>query len=91
MNATVAFSQRRSRQPAPAVKRRRVIVHSAAARAERRVFVMVNGKAVKRPVTTAGPRGRGVLVESGLIGGEDLIVSPPAALKDGAESGSKAK
>ena len=43
----------------------------------------VNGHARKRPVTTGGTSGKGVLVESGLIGGEDLIVSPPANLKDG--------
>jgi HlyD family secretion protein len=47
------------------------------------VFVVVNGHARKRPVSTGGSSEKGVLIESGLIGGEDLIVSPPADLKDG--------
>jgi len=47
------------------------------------VFVVLNGRARKRPVTTAGTSEKGVLIESGLIGGEELIVSPPAGLKDG--------
>ena len=48
------------------------------------VFVVENGKAVKRPVeivNTSG--GRDVEVRKGLIGGEDLIVSPPESLEDG--------
>ena len=47
------------------------------------VFVVFNGHAVKRAVTTGGNTAKGVRVESGLIGGEDLIVNPPADLKDG--------
>jgi HlyD family secretion protein len=47
------------------------------------VFVVVSGHARKRPVTTGGASDKGVLVESGLIGGEDLIIGPPATLKDG--------
>ena len=38
------------------------------------VFVVVNGNASKRAVTTGGLVGKGVMIESGLIGGEDLIV-----------------
>ncbi len=49
------------------------------------VFVMLNGKAVRRAVKTGPSNGSGdVQVTSGLIGGEDLILSPPADLKDGA-------
>ena len=47
------------------------------------VFVVVNGHARQRSVTTGGSSAKGVLVENGLIGGEDLIVNPPADLKDG--------
>jgi HlyD family secretion protein len=81
MNATVSFYNDAPVQPAEAPKR--VVVVPAAAVQNGSVFVVVNGKARKRPVTTGGTSGRGVLVESGLIGGEDLIVSPPANLKDG--------
>ncbi len=47
------------------------------------VFVMFKGKAVKRPITTGGASDKGTIVNSGLIGGEDLIVNPPTDLKDG--------
>jgi HlyD family secretion protein len=49
------------------------------------VFVVENGKAVKRLVEIVNTsRGREVEVRKGLIGGEDLIVSPPESLQDGA-------
>ena len=35
------------------------------------------------PVKTGATSGQGVRIEDGLIGGEDLIVNPPAGLKDG--------
>ena len=38
-----------------------------------------------RPVKTGGATSQGIRVESGLNGGEDLIVNPPADLKDGAK------
>ena len=81
MNATVAFYN-----PTPAgqtSETKRVIVIPEGAVQNGSVFVVVNGHAVKRPVTTAGNSEKGVLIESGLVGGEDLIVSPPAGLKDG--------
>ena len=81
MNATVAFYN-----PTPAgqtSEKKRVIVIPEGAVQNGSVFVVVNGHAVKRPVTTAGNSEKGVLIESGLVGGEDLIVSPPAGLKDG--------
>jgi HlyD family secretion protein len=34
-------------------------------------------------VKTGASSGAGVRIEEGLVGGEDLIVSPPAGLKDG--------
>jgi HlyD family secretion protein len=50
------------------------------------VFVVENGKAVKRPVTTVkGIDAKEVEVRKGLIGGEDLIVNPPESLQDGAK------
>ncbi len=48
------------------------------------VFVVENGKAVKRAVAIMKTSGRDVEVRKGLIGGEDLIVSPPESLQDGA-------
>ena len=49
------------------------------------VFVVENGKAIKRTVDVSkSTDGRNVEVTKGLIGGEDLIVSPPESLEDGA-------
>jgi HlyD family secretion protein len=47
------------------------------------VFVYFEGKAVRRPVKAASTSSQGVEIQSGLIGGEELIVDPPAGLKDG--------
>jgi HlyD family secretion protein len=55
----------------------------AAAVHEGAVFVMFDGRAVRRPVKTGATSGSSVRIEDGLIGGEDLIPNPPAGLKDG--------
>ncbi|MBL8178690.1 MAG: efflux RND transporter periplasmic adaptor subunit [Bryobacterales bacterium] len=47
------------------------------------VFVLLNGRAVKRTVKHGPAQGGEVKIEEGLFGGEDLIVAPPAGLKDG--------
>ena len=38
---------------------------------------------MRRAVKTGATSRQGVRIEDGLIGGEDLIVNPPADLKDG--------
>jgi HlyD family secretion protein len=81
MNATVSFYN--DVKAAPASETKRVVVIPQGAVQNGSVFVIVNGHARKRPITTGGASEKGVLVESGLIGGEELIVSPPAGLKDG--------
>lgn len=81
MNATVNFY---NDAPAPeAGANKRVIVIPRSAVQNGSVFVVLNGHARKRPVTTGGAANKGVMIESGLIGGEELIVNPPAGLKDG--------
>lgn len=83
MNASVAFyseAAKTTTAPAQAI----VIVPSAAIR-DGAVFVAVNGKAIKRTVRTSGSTPNGMRVEDGLNGGEDLILNPPAELKDGAK------
>jgi HlyD family secretion protein len=81
MNATVSFYN--EVQPEPNSATKRIIVIPPGAVQNGSVFVVVNGRARKRPVTTDGNSEKGVLIANGLIGGEDLIVSPPANLKDG--------
>ena len=81
MNATVAFYNQVAPEGASSAKRLIVVPEGAVQNGS--VFLVVNGHARKRPVTTGGSSQKGVLVEDGLIGGEELIVSPPANLKDG--------
>ncbi len=47
------------------------------------VFLLVEGKAVRRPVRVMRSTADEVEIERGLMGGEDVIVSPPDDLKDG--------
>jgi len=47
------------------------------------VFVVVNGKAVRKTIKVGGTTSKGVQISEGLIGGEDIIANPPADLKDG--------
>lgn len=82
MNATVAFYNDVKSQPAESNSKRIVVIPQAALQ-NGSVFVVLDKHARKRSVTTAGTSERGVLIASGLIGGEDLIVNPPANLKDG--------
>ncbi len=81
MNATVSFYND-AKTEAPSEARRVVVIPQGAVQ-NGAVYVVINGHARRRAVTTGGASDKGVLVENGLIGGEDLIVSPPANLKDG--------
>jgi HlyD family secretion protein len=82
MNASVAFYSEDKAQ-ADAGPAKPVIVVPAPAVRDAAVFVVSEGKAVRRPVKTGASTSQGVRIEQGLIGGEDLIPNPPASLKDG--------
>ena len=86
MNATVAFiaPEQTTAKPAKAI----VVVPAAAVR-DSAVFVIVDGKAVRKPVVISATTSQGAQVDSGLIGGEDVVVNPPADLKDGQKVRSK--
>ncbi|MGH7246582.1 MAG: efflux RND transporter periplasmic adaptor subunit, partial [Pseudomonadota bacterium] len=81
MNASVAFLADR-KKPASAPAKPAIVVPASAVR-EGAVFVVVDGKAVRRAVKTGSVLAQGVRIEDGLLGGEDLVVNPPADLKDG--------
>lgn len=81
MNASVAFLgdvKREAGTPARPV----ITVPSGALRGNA-VFVALNGKAVRRVVKAGPANSQGVQIEEGLSGGEDVILNPPADLKDG--------
>jgi len=83
MNASVAFyNDVKSGGNNAAAAKPLVVIPTSAVR-DGAVFVVLDGKAVKRPVQTGGTTSQGIQVSSGLIGGEDLILNPPAELKDG--------
>jgi HlyD family secretion protein len=87
MNASVAFISDAKPAKKGEVAKPSIVVPASAVRSGS-VFVIANGRAVKRSVKTGAtsplPGGaQGVHIEDGLNGGEDLILSPPADLKDG--------
>ncbi len=82
MNASVAFVSDEKQSSSGAAARPIVVIPASAVR-DNAVFVMFEGKAVRRPVKTGSTNSKGVRIEDGLIGGEDLIVNPPAELKNG--------
>jgi len=81
MNASVAFAA--DEQPSAEAKSRPLITVPASAVQNGAVFVVLNGRAMKRSVSVASTTSQGAQIAEGLIGGEDLIVNPPAGLKDG--------
>lgn len=83
MNASVAFlSDEKTGGAAGAMAKPLIVVPASAIRSDA-VFVILSGRAVKKSVKTGLTTSQGVRIEDGLIGGEDLIVNPPANLKDG--------
>jgi HlyD family secretion protein len=83
MNASVAFAaEEKPGSLSTSVEKPVVLVPQSAVK-DGAVFVMLDGRAVRRTVKTGATSPAGVRVEQGLIGGEDLILNPPASLKDG--------
>jgi HlyD family secretion protein len=83
MNASVAFMSDEQPAATAEVSAQPVVMVPAAALRDGSVFVLLDGKAVRRSVKTGATSSQGVRVEQGLVGGEDLILNPPATLKDG--------
>ena len=90
MNASVAFLADRKPGRGGDTPAKPVVMVPAAAVKDGAVFVLLDGKAVRRAVKTGATSNQGVRIEEGLIGGEDVIVNPPAGLKDGDKVRTKA-
>lgn len=82
MNASVAFIADVKPQTTEVQAKPVVLIPSAAIK-DGSVYLLLEGKAVKRAIKTGAASGANVRVEQGLIGGEDLIINPPSGLKDG--------
>ena len=83
MNASVAFASDGKAGAPPAARRRSPSCSSPSAIRDGAVFVLLDGKAIRRSVKTGATSPQGVRVEEGLVGGEDLILNPPQTLKNG--------
>jgi len=90
MNASVAFLADAKSAAASSASARPVVIVPASAVRDNAVFVLLDGRAVRRPVKTGASSSQGIRIEGGLNGGEDLIANPPADLKDGAKVRQKA-
>jgi HlyD family secretion protein len=83
MNATVSFLSLNNPTSQPSTAAAAIRVPASAVR-EGAVFELENGRAVRKAITAGLTSAGGeVEIRSGLIGGEDLILSPPELLKDG--------
>ena len=83
MNASVAFISEDKPVSGTAAPSRPTIYVPATAVREGAVFIVLNGKAIRRAVKTTGATAQGLRVEDGLIGGEDIIAAPTAEIKEG--------
>ncbi len=81
MNASVAFVGE-AVEPSGEAGKTVIFVPASAVRQDA-VFLFHQGRALRRTVKTSGITSLGMRVEEGLSGGEDLIVDPPADLKEG--------
>jgi HlyD family secretion protein len=81
MNASVSFI--REAKAARAAALQPVIVVPPSAVRNGAVFIVYGDRAVQRTVKTGPVSAQGIRVESGLSGGEDVIVNPPAEVKAG--------
>jgi HlyD family secretion protein len=89
MNATVGFlSEAKPAGAAVSAVKPVVFVPPAAVRNDR-VFLLVDGKVVEKAVRTSSATQQGLRVEEGLIGGEELVLNPPADLKPGMKAAKK--
>jgi HlyD family secretion protein len=82
MNSSVAFIAKAQPKNAAESARPLIVIPQSAIK-DGAVFVVANGHAVRRSVKTGGVGAQGVQIEAGLNGGEDVILNPPADLKDG--------
>jgi HlyD family secretion protein len=81
MNASVAFLA--DEKPTGLTEAKPAVFVPATAIRDNSVFVMLEGRALKRRVKPGPAGSQGVRIEEGLNGGEDIVINPPPTLKDG--------
>jgi HlyD family secretion protein len=86
MNASVAFyapEKPGGKEANQASAAKPLIMIPASTIRDGAVFMVFDGRAVRRQVQVSGTSQQGATISNGLTGGEDLTVNPPADLKDG--------
>lgn len=83
MNAAVAFLADEQRGGGAEAGGKPVVFIPTSTVRNDKVLIVVGGRLVERAIQTSGNTQQGLRVESGLIGGEDLVVNPAPELKDG--------
>ena len=86
MNASVAFmsEDKPGAQTGAAGSASKAMIYvPAGAVRDGAVWIVLNGKVVRRAVKTAGVTAQGLRIEDGLIGGEEIIAAPVAEIKEG--------
>ena len=83
MNASVAFVAKPQATGESSTVKPAITIPASALRDGSSVFVLLNDQAVQRPVSVRRTTSNGVEISEGLSGGEDLILNPPADLRDG--------
>jgi HlyD family secretion protein len=86
MNARAAFLAKEALKDKGQVGvRSPIIIPTAAVRdsgGKKSIFIVFEGRANERPVKLGNPTSKGIEVAEGLVGGEEIVVNPPATLKD---------
>ena len=85
MNASVEFQATENANKSAAARQAGAFVPTQALRdkdGKKFVFIVLNGRTLRREVHVLGPRSGGYLVDS-LVGGESIVTAAPADLKDG--------
>ena len=86
MNASVAFyTDAKVEAASPNAPVKPIVFIPTAAVRNDAVYIVLGSKVIRRAVRITGSTNEGMRVEEGLIGGEDIILNPPADLKDGAK------
>jgi HlyD family secretion protein len=86
MNARAAFIAKETTEKKEGNPPPRIVIPNAAIRDEsgkKSIFIVLQGKVIERTIKVGSPTSKGIEVADGLIGGEEIVLNPPAKLKDG--------
>ena len=87
MNARAAFlaaetTEKKGQAPIAS----KIVIPASAVRdssGKKSIFIVFEGKATERSVKVGNPTAKGLEIADGLIGGEEIVLTPPPSLKNG--------